>query len=73
MMVRNNFPIPGRTNQPLLFDRNLNPKSAFHAILPTDKGARRSAGSWMQESGIFQCPAKPSGSGAVDFEGWKRL
>lgn len=29
----NNWPIRGRTNYPLLFDRNLQPKSAFYAII----------------------------------------
>lgn len=29
----NNFPVPGRTNYPLLFDRGLNPKPAFRAVL----------------------------------------
>lgn len=29
----NNFPIRGRTNHPLLFDRLLNPKPAFQAVL----------------------------------------
>jgi endo-1,4-beta-xylanase len=29
----NNFPVPGRTNHPLLFDRQLKPKPAFQAVL----------------------------------------
>jgi endo-1,4-beta-xylanase len=29
----NHFPIRGRTNHPLLFDRDLNPKPAFHAVV----------------------------------------
>jgi len=29
----NNFPIPGRTNYPLLFNRSYEPKSAFYGIL----------------------------------------
>ena len=28
----NNWPIKGRTNYPLLFDRNGKPKAAFHAV-----------------------------------------
>lgn len=30
---KNNFPIPGRTDYPLLFDRELQPKPAFHRVL----------------------------------------
>ncbi|GAA5522148.1 endo-1,4-beta-xylanase [Aliifodinibius salicampi] len=29
----NNFPIPGRTNYPLLFNREYQPKAAFHGVL----------------------------------------
>ena len=29
---KNNFPVKGRTNYPLLFDRKLKPKDAYHAI-----------------------------------------
>jgi endo-1,4-beta-xylanase len=29
----NNFPVRGRTNHPLLFDRDLKPKRAFHALV----------------------------------------
>ena len=29
---KNNWPVKGRTNYPLLFDRSLQPKSAYHAI-----------------------------------------
>lgn len=29
----NNWPVPGRTNHPLLFDRDLKPKPAFHAVV----------------------------------------
>jgi endo-1,4-beta-xylanase len=34
---KNNFPIKGRTDYPLLFDRALHPKPAFHAVLPIPK------------------------------------
>ena len=32
----NNFPIKGRTNYPLLFDRNYQPKKAYERILKID-------------------------------------
>ncbi|MBN2636877.1 MAG: endo-1,4-beta-xylanase [Prolixibacteraceae bacterium] len=32
MSWKNGFPVRGRTNYPLLFDRNLQPKNAYHAI-----------------------------------------
>lgn len=31
----NGWPIPGRTNYPLLFDRNFQPKPAFHRVVET--------------------------------------
>jgi endo-1,4-beta-xylanase len=30
---KNNWPVPGRTNYPLPFDRNAQPKPAFSAII----------------------------------------
>lgn len=39
----NNFPVRGRTNHPLLWDRELSPKPSFHAVigvLSTPAGAR---------------------------------
>ena len=35
----NNFPVPGRTNYPLLFDRQYNPKPAFYKVIETKKKA----------------------------------
>jgi endo-1,4-beta-xylanase len=32
----NNWPIPGRTNYPLLFDRNCKPKPAFYRVIATE-------------------------------------
>jgi endo-1,4-beta-xylanase len=34
---KNNFPIRGRTDYTLLFDREMNPKKAFHAVINTVK------------------------------------
>jgi endo-1,4-beta-xylanase len=33
----NNFPIRGRTDYPLLFDRNLKPKPAFYSVITTNE------------------------------------
>jgi len=33
MSWKNDYPVPGRTNYPLLFDRNRQPKPAFDAVL----------------------------------------
>lgn len=35
----NGWPIPGRTNYPLLFDREFKPKRAFYAVIETKKNA----------------------------------
>jgi endo-1,4-beta-xylanase len=32
---KNNWPIPGRTNYPLLFDRNYKPKKAYYSVIKT--------------------------------------
>jgi endo-1,4-beta-xylanase len=32
---KNDFPVRGRTNYPLLFDRALKPKPAFDAVIQT--------------------------------------
>lgn len=37
MSWKNGYPIPGRTNYPLLFDRDKNPKPAFDAVLAIPK------------------------------------
>jgi endo-1,4-beta-xylanase len=34
---KNNWPIPGRTNHPLLFDRECHPKPAFYAVMEVAK------------------------------------
>lgn len=38
MSWKNGYPVPGRTNYPLLFDRHRQPKPAFHSVLnvPSD-------------------------------------
>jgi endo-1,4-beta-xylanase len=33
----NNWPVKGRTNYPLLFDRNFQPKPAFYSVIETVK------------------------------------
>lgn len=38
----NGFPIRGRTNHPLLFDRDLEPKPAFEALIKKGREARKS-------------------------------
>jgi endo-1,4-beta-xylanase len=37
----NNFPVKRRTNHPLLFDRQLEPKPAFHAVIEALERAKR--------------------------------
>ncbi len=37
---KNHYPVPGRTNYPLLFDRNLQPKPAFDAVLAVPRADR---------------------------------
>ncbi|MEN6306891.1 MAG: endo-1,4-beta-xylanase [Anaerohalosphaeraceae bacterium] len=40
MSWKNDYPIPGRTNYPLLFDRNRQPKPAFNAVLAVPSQAK---------------------------------
>jgi endo-1,4-beta-xylanase len=40
MSWKNNYPVPGRTNYALLFDRTFQPKPAFDAIVAVAAGAR---------------------------------
>ena len=42
MSWKNNYPVPGRKNYPLLFDRNKNPKPALYSVLklPYDKSLK---------------------------------
>jgi len=37
----NNWPVPGRTSYPLLFDRNGKPKPAFEAVIEQEKLAAK--------------------------------
>jgi endo-1,4-beta-xylanase len=38
---KNNDPVPGRTNYPLLFDRNRQPKRAFDAVVAVPAARRK--------------------------------
>ncbi len=37
MSWKNGYPVPGRTNYPLLFDRDKKPKAAYHAVMNVPK------------------------------------
>lgn len=41
MNWKNDYPIPGRTNFPLLWDRDHQPKPAFHSVLSVPLGTKR--------------------------------
>ena len=47
----NNFPTPGRTNYPLLFDREGKPKAAFAAVLEVGQTASEGARGERQRAG----------------------
>jgi endo-1,4-beta-xylanase len=39
----NGWPIPGRTNYPLLFDREFKPKPAFYKVIEAKKNSGKEA------------------------------
>lgn len=58
----NNFPIRGRTNYPLLFDRRGEPKPAYHAVIETAHRFSKTA----DEARTFQNPVRPKFPSASD-------
>ena len=55
----NNFPVRGRTNHPLLFDRQLRPKPAFDAVIKVLQGAKADGAGAASVAPAAVAPSKP--------------
>ena len=53
---KNNFPVRGRTNYPLLFDRELKPKAAYAGLVALKRppGRAEPAANWLRQARPFQ-------------------